>query len=335
MRHVRMLGLCLVAALAVCAYAVSGASAAGPEWGKCEAKAGGKYKDSNCTEKAKKGEGKYEWVKAAEVAKQREAKGKSGPVPFSGHSLGSGGTLTTAFRECWVDEGTKSIRTTRQKCAEEGEERLHTSQFYVECANETNTGEAVAKDKVSDVHVKFTGCLLLGQVPCKSSGAEEGEVDTNPLKGELGYIKKSSKEVGVELEPAKKGGTFAEFECAGTLNTVVGAGSKKTGAEYTSTGCYGECPGTTPGQEAHGGYDGIISPITPVNEMTNEYKQVYTQESEYPYRNIPSSFEKKHIDVLEDYISLVSEPSHQTDWSAAGEVITNANTPEETSEIKA
>ena len=61
-------------------------------------------------------------------------------------------------------------------------------------------------------------------------------------------------------------------------------------------------PRHTPGEEKHGGYDGIISPITPVDAMTNEYKQVYTQESEYPYRNIPSKFEDKHIDVLEDYI---------------------------------
>ena len=53
--------------------------------------------DANCTEKAKKGEGKYEWVKAAEVAKKRKAEGKSANVPFSGHSLGSGGTLTTAL----------------------------------------------------------------------------------------------------------------------------------------------------------------------------------------------------------------------------------------------
>jgi len=329
-----MLGLCLVAVFAVGAYAVSSASAL-PEWGKCEAQAGGKYSDANCAVKAKKGAGSFEWRKASEVASKRVAEGKSGNVPFAGHNLGSGGTLTTAFRECWTHEGTVSIRTTRQKCAEEGEERLHTSQFYVECGTEANTGEAVASNKVGNVHVKFTGCLLLGQVPCNSSGQAEGEIETNPLKGELGYIKKSAKEVGVLLEPAKKAGAFAEFECAGSLNTVVGVGSKKTGAEYTSSGCFGECPGATPAQEAHGGYDGIISPITPVDEMTSEYKQVYTQESEYPYRNIPSNFEKKHTDVLEDYISLVSEPSHQTDWSAAGEVITNVNTPEEASEIKA
>ena len=168
MRHVRMLGLCLVAVLAVAAVSAASASAL-PEWGKCEAKAGGKYSDANCSVKAKKGAGSFEWRKASEVASKRVAEGKSGNVPFAGHSLGSGGTLTTSFRECWIDEGTVSIRTTRQKCAEEGEERVLTGQFYVECANEDNTGEAVASDKVGNVHVKFTGCLLLGQVPCKSS----------------------------------------------------------------------------------------------------------------------------------------------------------------------
>ena len=60
MRHVRMLGLSLVAVFAICAYAVASASAL-PEFGKCEAKAGGKYSNSNCTVKAKKGTGSYEW----------------------------------------------------------------------------------------------------------------------------------------------------------------------------------------------------------------------------------------------------------------------------------
>ena len=336
MRHVRMLGLCLVAMLALSAYVVSSASAL-PEWGKCEAKAGGKYSDANCTVKAKKGAGSFEWLKASAVAKKRKSEGKSANVPFSGHNVGSGGTLTTALRECWAQpEHTVQLRTTRQHCAgEEGEERLFTSQFKVECAAERNTGEAVGPNKVGNVHVTFTGCALFGSSPCNSSGKAEGEIETNPLKGTLGYISKSAKEVGVELEPAKKNGEFAKFVCAGALETVVGVGNKKEGAEYASSGCFGiECT-ATPGEEKHGGYDGIISPITPVNAMTSEYTQVYTQEAEYPYRNIPSKFEGKHIDVLEDYINDISEPQHLTDWSAAGEVITNVNTPEEPGEIKA
>ena len=132
--------------------------------------------------------------------------------------------------------------------------------------------------------------------------------NTNPLKGELGYIKKSAKEVGVELEPAKKGGAFAEFECAGTLGTVVGVGSKKTGAEYTSSGCNGSCPGTTPTEEAHGGYDGIISPITPVDQMTANTSRCTRRNPNTPTETSRATSKKSTSDVLEDYIYLVSEP---------------------------
>jgi hypothetical protein len=339
-RHVRMLGLCLVAAFALAAVAASSA-VAGPQWIKCElAGPGHNYSGPNCTkeEKAKpKGTGEYELYKGPEIEAKRVAEGKSAGVPFSGHSVGAGGTLTTVFRECGVEENSRFITTTRQGCIEEGgEERSDPTKFFVECSNETNVGEAVSKNQVGNVHVTFTGCTLLEAYACNSSGKAEGEIETSPLKGKLGWINKSAKEVGVLLEPAAgKHAAFAEFVCGGILATDVGVGNKKEGAEYTSSGCYGICPGTTPEEEKHGGYDGIISPITPVNQMTNEFTQVYTQEAAYPYRNIPSAFEGKHISVLEDKLFGVEEPNIALDWSAAGEVITNVNTPEEESEIKA
>jgi hypothetical protein len=344
-RHVRMLGLCLVAALALGAYAVSSASAL--EWGKCEKLSSntGLYSGPNCTkaEKAKpKGTGEYEWRKATEVAAKRVSEGKSANVPFSGHSVGGGGVLTTAIRECEA-AGFTTLRVTRQKCKEEGGDETLSGggaeePLLVECANETNTGEAAAKANVTNVHVVFKGCAAFGSFPCTSASGEEGEVDTTTLKGKLGWIDKSSKEVGVLLEPAQKHGAFAEFVCGELLFTYVGVGNKTEGAEYTSSGCFGAvpltsgCPGTTPEEEKHGGYDGIISPITPVNRMTNEYTQVYSQEAAFPFRNIPSQFEGKHVDVLEDYITIGSATSM---FSAAGEAITNTNTPEEEGEIRA
>ena len=62
MRHVRMLGLCLVAVFAVAAVAATSASAL-PEWGSAKQRAGGKYSDSNCTKKAKPGTGTFELKK--------------------------------------------------------------------------------------------------------------------------------------------------------------------------------------------------------------------------------------------------------------------------------
>jgi hypothetical protein len=312
-RHVRMLGLCLVAALAVTAYAVSSASAL-PEWGKCEAKAGGKYEDANCTVKAKGKTGKhsYEWVKGKSLK----------PVPFSGHSVGSGGVLTSTLRDC-LSPSYEAERTTRAKCKSEGFEEYSEEEAAaeVECEAENSSGQAVGQKSIADVHVTFTGCALFGTIPCKGEGAAAGEVKTNELKGFLGYINKAKHEVGVVLEPVQKHGHFAKFECGGIDEIVVGVGNSKEGAQFEP--------------ESKGGYDQIISPITPVNQSTSEYTQVYTIESEYPFANIPNSLQGKHRSTLEAYTNALQQPNFSTDWGSAGEEITNVNTPTEAGEIKA
>jgi hypothetical protein len=351
-RHVRMLAVCLTAAFAIAAVAVATASASTPEWGKCVAKAGGKYTDSGCTIKGKGGT--FEWLKAKQVSAERVAKGKSANIPFAGKSVGGGGVLTANQRECYDEEIEEAIRTTREGCAAKGagwEEYERGEGLKVECANEAATGEAEGKDKIANVHVKFTGCALFGTVTCKGEGKAPGEIETSTLKGSLGYINKAAKEAGVLLEPAKKHGHFAEFTCGGGIAVVVGVGNKKEGAEYVQgpnfpNGCVGaykpyhHCVGATPDEEKDGGYDGIISPITPVDQMTSSFTQVYTEEPTFPLANVPRNFEGKHIDVLETYqyfpgIEALTGKSHTEMWSSAGEEITNVNTPEEEGEIKA
>ena len=239
MRHVRMLGLCLAAVLAVGAYAVSSASAL--EWGKCAAKAGGKYSDANCTVKAHpSGSGSHEWLKASEVAAKRVSEGKSANVPFAGHNVGSGGVLSTSGLICEPE----SELVPRWKCLENGGTVVDNEGLSVECTAETNTGEAVAKSNVGNVNVTFTGCTVFGSAPCESTGAASGEIKTSTLKGKLGYINKTAKEVGVLLEPAAHHGHFALFTCAGVVETTVGVGSKKVGAFYVKgtnypSGCGG------------------------------------------------------------------------------------------------
>ncbi len=316
MRHVRILGLCLVAVLAIAAVATSSASAL-PEWGKCVAQPGGKYTDSNCTTKGKGGS--FEWKKGKTLA----------PVPFTGEGVGGGGVLYTAFSEC--AGGTyNSKKVSNKKCIEGGgkvNEFNETSEaFKVECEKENATGEASGSKEVKNVSVTFKGCTLFGAFPCQNEGAAEGEVKTNALKGSLGYINKAAKEVGVLLEPVKKHGTFAEFECAVGVGivTTVGVGNTKQGAAYSP--------------ESHGGYDGIISPVTPVNEMTNEYTQVYTVNGKT--QNIPQNFEGKHIELLEDALrqGSLSESEIENEsskWARGAEEITNVNTPAEPGEIKA
>ena len=332
MRHVRMLGLCLIAVFAVAAVAATSASAL-PEWGRCEAKTGGNYTDANCTVKAKpKGSGSYEWKKGTEIGADR----------FTGSSEGKGGLLYTEFPECeeQVSPYNHYEATTRASCAAKGGERKNEGHGYViECAEENSSGEAVGKDELKNIAVTFTGCKLFGTIPCQNGHAEE--ITTNTLKGKLGYIDKANKEVGVLLEPAKAKGTFSVFNCPGfPVDISVGVGNSKEGAAHTSTGCDQECPGATPAEEKHGGYDGIISPITPVNTMTSAYTQEYkvTEPNNCPENTVgPNNepkLENKHIDVLE--LLQTNPTTHESlMFGCAAEEITNVATPNTPGEIKA
>jgi hypothetical protein len=311
-----MVGLSLVAVFAIAAIAATSASAL-PEWGKCvvQAKKEGKYTDSNCTKKAKKVAekftGEFEWIKGKELAN----------VPFTGHSVGSGGLLKAIVRYCERKDGSLR-RETRAKCAEEGGKEESSEELpAIECEAENSSGEATKSKNIANVKVVFTGCEYLGFAPCNSAGAASGEIKTEPLKGFLGYISKAKKEVGVVLEPVKKHGSFAKFDCGEIVDIVVGVGNGTEGAWYE--------PETT------GGYDQVISPITPVNTMTSEYTQVYTTANEPPYGNVPHKLEGKHISALESTVQPVSVPEQHWDWGAAGEEITNVNTPAEVGEIKA
>lgn len=307
MRHVRMIGLCLIAVVAVVAFAAASASAASPEWGRCVAKTGGKYSNENCTTKAKKGAGSFEFENGAKV----------GNVKFTG--AGGVGVLSIFPRACpgkaegIITEGSERTRACEEAGAKQFEE------LFVECKSENATGEQSGKSDVKNIQVTFHECAALGSIPCTNT-ANEGEVQTTILDGQLGYINKAKNEVGVLLAPAKKKAPFANFACGnGLLLSGVGVGNPKTeGCSYKETS---KCGG-----------DGIISPITPVDEMTSAFTQVYTQNSED--ENIPSKFEGKPRASLESYLADGENPKNSSLWSHAGEVITNVNTPEKPGEIR-
>lgn len=302
MKHLRIMGLALVAVIAVAAVAAATASAASPEWGQCYAKTGGKYEDANCQTKAKGKTGKheYEWRKASEVAKRK----------FTGEG---GASVLDAYIE-FCKRGSQNINPYCE--GQEGEDAIQTA---VECTSENAGGEVGAKGEIKNVEVRFRGCKLFGNSACQNT-AEEGEVVVNILTGKLGYIDKATKEVGVVLNPAIKKGEFAKFTCAGTLTTIVGVGTSEKGL----TPVY-------PGK--NGGGDGIISPITPVDQMSATFTQVYTINAED--ENIPSHFEGKPNELLEAYVFRNTEPESRSAWSKAGEQVTNVNTGEEEVEIKA
>ena len=207
MKRMRIMGLCLVAAFALTAIGAGTASAL-PEVGRCVAQAGtGKYKNSNCTEKAgaKVEEKQFEFKKGA--------KSETEGVHFT--SAGGEGVLETV-------SGTKIV-----------------------CKTQSATGKydqdsGVIKE-VEGVVAKFEGCSIPAlETPCNTKGQAAGTISTFLLKGPLGYIsgeKTKTPVVGQELTPEKAKGLFAEFECLGGGIVVKVKG--KEGAAEGKTG--GNC----------------------------------------------------------------------------------------------
>jgi hypothetical protein len=83
----------------------------------------------------------------------------------------------------------------------------------VACTSSSDTGKFTGPKTGAGILVTFKGCEL-NHHQCES-GATLGEIKTNPLKGEVGYIEggKAKHEVGVAIT-AETGLYEAEFHCA-------------------------------------------------------------------------------------------------------------------------
>src|SRR5271166_741550 len=351
-KHVKLIGLCLVAVLALGAVVASVAQAEEtPEWGHCVklAKDKGKYKNANCTELEGKTNGKgvfkakakgfYEWVGGADTTCYEEPgkKGKyknnactelegktkkgvftpeakghyekvAGGPKFTGK--GGAGLLKAEIKACYKTEGGDykvPVKQCEEKEGPHGSEGLYVvGSVEVECATENATGEATGTKSVAAVNVTFRGCKVFGTLACTSTGATEGEIKTQELDGELGYIEKATHKVGVVLHPAHAI-EFAQFECGEAIGrheieVEVGEGNATEGKFYNQEGKWypnkeereeGE-PIPSPWTEFGGG-DGIISPITPVGQMTSTLTQVYTDRAigvnGRTVQNVPTKFE--------------------------------------------
>ncbi len=94
----------------------------------------------------------------------------------------------------------------------------------INCTKDTNEGETTSPKTIGKVLFAFTGCKLETSSECKSKGAKVEEIMTAKLKGALGYINKSTKLVGVKLEPESGSEyTEGEIECAGKKIKVTGS----------------------------------------------------------------------------------------------------------------
>ena len=155
-------------------------------------------------------------------------KNEAGTFKDSNCTVGGG----TAFKWVPLAEGEKVKFTSTS-----GEGFLETANGEkVTCTADTNVGETNGPKK-DVVTVTFTGCTSSG-FKCNSAGAAAGEIKTNKLLSEIGYINKAAKEVGLRLKP--EGELFVEFECVGGIVKV-----KTKGA--------------------------VIGKYTPVNEMNEKF----------------------------------------------------------------
>ena len=247
MRHLRTLGLCLIAVLAVSAVATASASAGLPEFGGCERvlPGHGKYSDGACTVKVtsvnKKTEGNYEWytgkdfgwIAALEHTPWHAPRGLTEEVKLSSR-LGA-----TTFEA----SGGKKMECTGGEAEDLNLEDAHTSQFH---------GGLIA----------LTGCESEGQ-PCYSLPYEtvnnlDEQYYEGGFEGKLGYISGKGTEhpvVGLSLTtPKNEEGKYVPLfvaNCAGKVGTIAIGGKQKKNEGNT-----------------------VIAVITPVDEMVGVGKAV-------------------------------------------------------------
>jgi len=105
----------------------------------------------------------------------------------------------------------------------QGTARLGNSFVNIECKSHSGSGEvenAFGGGAALNGFALYKGCEAAGKgLKCSSAGAAEaGEIKTEPLKGEIGWINKSKNEAGT-LFTAAKGASepLAVFNCGGAV----------------------------------------------------------------------------------------------------------------------
>jgi hypothetical protein len=204
MRHLKIVGSCLVAVFALSAIVSASASATLPEIYQCgaAAKVGktyvGHYTAKTCTAASKvETGGKYEFEPFS-LGSSKEKTGKKGKVkPFKG----KGGPANLEI----VKLG------------------------GVSCASSTDSGEFTSPKTAGDIVVIFKGCKFEGKTCSNTSKA--GEVKTNPLVATVGYLNDKNKAapvVGVRLSP-ETGFEYVEFSCLPLSFRVTHEGAGELG----------------------------------------------------------------------------------------------------------
>jgi len=195
MRRIKIVGLSLIAVFALAAITAGSASATAPEFGRCLKTAEhslSNYNSSKCVQ------------------------------------LGSEGALSEAEElkksvYQWAPGVVKTKFTTKQK-----EATIATLETVggtkITCKAETSKGEYTGLKTIGNMVAHFTGCETAG-LKCNSAGKGEGEIDTAPLGGPIGFetiVSPASKD-HLANELHSESGNVAEFTCAGLKVTVIGS----------------------------------------------------------------------------------------------------------------
>ncbi len=271
MRRLTMVGLCVIAALAFGAVAAASASAEAPEYGRCikkEGKPSGEgFKNPSCT-KPTSAKAHYAWVPGPGPNAKFSSQGKivySDKYKQCSHGLfeeqvaakdrEKGLTAEAEQHEQQAAMFFARAGASKAECEVVVEEETAKSTVLlstgtgikVKCAGVSSQGEYSGPKTIANVTMKFTECSLRDGAECTSPGAaEEGEILTATLDGELGVIghfitrkaKKDKTLVGVDASPAVPDTAVTEFTCGGASFVVTGSVIREveTNAMVTSNG---------------------------------------------------------------------------------------------------
>jgi hypothetical protein len=188
MKRMMIMGLCFVAALAMAAVTSAAASAELPEYMVC----------GKATKMGKESQGHYT---------SKECTEESEVASGGRYELEKGFGRRAAFTA-------RSANSTLASSEMPG---------VMECKSTASTGELTGTREAKDVLITSAGCEAAG-LTCTSAGAKAGEIVTNPLKGELGYLAgKGTSTPTVGLLLLQESTTYtAEFDCEGVLVRIQG-----------------------------------------------------------------------------------------------------------------
>jgi len=192
MKHLRVIGVCVLSAGAISSLTAAGASATAPELGRC--------------------------LKVAEHSKSNYDSSKC--VKLAGEDAVSEAEQLKKGVYQWFPGVVKNKFTTKIK-----EATIATLETVggtkITCKGETSAGEFINTKEVGKMVVQFTGCETSG-LKCNSAGKGEGDITTAALGGPIGFetqVTPPSKD-HLANELHSESGNIAEFNCAG-LSVVV------------------------------------------------------------------------------------------------------------------